>query len=307
MTNVNTTRAALAAPGVVDVLGAADVPRGRTLQFDEPLFFAVGEVLPFDGAAVAFVVAETALAAQQGALAVRLDFEEGEQLVVHDLEAARRQRRLFGPEELQTALLQTERLGGLRKRGLPLQRASFEVSRVEAQAAAGAQNLKGTVRLGGQSHFYMEPQTALAVPSEGGLELWTGDQDPTFTQTSVAQLLGLDANQVNVRVRRVGGGFGGKLTRQAPLAVACSLAAQKFGRPTFASNERLADMRTVGGREPIAADYEVSFDGSGTLEALTLELHFEAGWFLGDASGDLAMAVGFSDNAFYCPSFHCKG
>jgi len=81
----------------------------------------------------------------------------------------------------------------------------------------------------------------------------------------------------------------------------------KWGRPTFASNERVLDMRLLGGREPIKSDYEAEFDGDGKLSKIQMRFHMDVGCFLGDADDDLSMAIGFSDNAFYCPSFKCDG
>jgi len=91
------------------------------------------------------------------------------------------------------------------------------------------------------------------------------------------------------------------------MAAACSLAALKWKRPVFGSNERVVDMRMTTGREPITADYDVTFDEKGMLQTVSMDLHLDAGWFLGDASGDVSMAVTWSDNTFFCPSFKCNG
>jgi len=207
--------------------------------------------------------------------------------------------------------VQLENAGGLDRRGLARSRRTFSVERQCDQPdqeglPAAEQSVTGTFASGGQSHFYMEPQTTLATPSENGLELWTGDQDPAFTQTTVSTLLGIQANQVNVKVRRVGGGFGGKLTRQAPLAAACALAAVKLQQPIFAVNERLADMTMTGGREPITVDYSADHDTQGKLARINMQIHCDGGWLSADASGDLAMAVGFSDNVFFAPNYKCN-
>ncbi len=47
-----------------------------------------------------------------------------------------------------------------------------------------------------------------------------------YFQTSTAKALGLDANKVDVRIKRIGGAFGGKQCQCNYLAV-CALAAQK--------------------------------------------------------------------------------
>ncbi|CAE8706406.1 unnamed protein product [Polarella glacialis] len=153
----------------------------------------------------------------------------------------------------------------------------------------------------------MEPQTTMAIPTEdGGLELWCGTQFPAFTQLTVCQLLGLPAHQVNIKVRRVGGAFGGKLSRQGPLAAACSLAALKSRRPIFGCNERLTDMRMTQGREQCEVTYSATCDNDGRVESLEMDWHIDVGWDGTDAAGDIAMLVNFSDNAFYTPNFKCN-
>jgi len=313
---------ALKEPGVVDFLTAADVLRGQTLPYNEKVFCSAGDVIPSDATRVGFVLAKTAAAAHAGALKVRLTWEEGSHsVVITDLEAARKHTAFVGPAEIQATLKQLEQSGGLSRRGVPSQRALFSVERHDgtdeedvmtaeegACRAQGRLQVKGVVKTGGQSHFYMEPQTTYAVPCEDGLmELWTGVQDPSGTQLAIASILGVPEHNINVRVRRVGGAFGGKLSRQLPLAAACAIAAAKWGRPVFASNERVADMRMTGGREPITSTYDASFDEDGRLAKLSLQLYMDAGCFLGDCAGDFAMAVMFSDNTAYCPSFTCNG
>ncbi len=74
----------------------------------------------------------------------------------------------------------------------------------------------GELRMGGQEHFYMETQTCLCIPSgEGELEVISSTQAVSKTQTLVASVLNMPANRVVCRVKRMGGGFGGKETRSA--------------------------------------------------------------------------------------------
>ena len=63
---------------------------------------------------------------------------------------------------------------------------------VEPALTAAPHRLSGELRCGGQDHFYLEGQIALATPGEAGeMHLWSSTQHPTEVQHGVAHLLGL--------------------------------------------------------------------------------------------------------------------
>ncbi|KAJ1386399.1 Molybdopterin dehydrogenase, FAD-binding [Sesbania bispinosa] len=67
------------------------------------------------------------------------------------------------------------------------------------------------VKLGSQYYFYLETQTALAVPDEDNcITVYCSSQCPESTHSTIARCLGIPENNVRVITRRVGGGFGGK-------------------------------------------------------------------------------------------------
>jgi abscisic-aldehyde oxidase len=79
------------------------------------------------------------------------------------------------------------------------------------------------VKLGSQYYFYMETQTALAVPDEDNcITVYSSSQCPEFTHSTIARCLGIPESNVRVITRRVGGGFGGKAIK----AISVSM---KFG------------------------------------------------------------------------------
>lgn len=85
------------------------------------------------------------------------------------------------------------------------------------------------MHMGGQEHFYMETNCHIAIPKgeDGEMEIISSTQNPTGVQREVAHALGVAANKVVCRVKRLGGGFGGKETRttsiSVPLCIAASL------------------------------------------------------------------------------------
>ena len=90
--------------------------------------------------------------------------------------------------------------------------------------AAAPLRSAGKIRIGGQEHFYLEGQVALAVPGEDGAVLvYSSTQHPSEVQHVTARVLGVPDSFVTCRVRRMGGGFGGKETQATQWAVIAAL------------------------------------------------------------------------------------
>ena len=89
--------------------------------------------------------------------------------------------------------------------------------------------IESSMRTGAQEHFYLETQAVIAIPKgeHGEMEIIASSQNPTATQAVVAKVLGVPANRIICRVKRMGGGFGGKETRGIPLAAVAATAADK--------------------------------------------------------------------------------
>ncbi|KAK9727101.1 hypothetical protein RND81_05G257800 [Saponaria officinalis] len=126
----------------------------------------------------------------------------------------------------------------------------------KGMAEAEHKIISAEIRLPSQYYFYMETQTALAIPDEDNCMLvYSSTQTPEPSHSTIARCLGIPEHNVRVITRRVGGGFGGKAFKAMPVATACALAARKLGRP----------VRTVG------------FKADGKITALHLELLINAG------------------------------
>ena len=65
---------------------------------------------------------------------------------------------------------------------------------------------------------------------------------------------------INIKVRRLGGGYGGKISRSGLVATACALAAHKLHRPVRLVMSLETNMAAIGKRSDAAFDYEVSDD-----------------------------------------------
>lgn len=152
--------AALDMPGVVDYVDVNDMPskdanRFGPPNFDEP-FFAEGEVHT-SGQAIAMILANTALKAQEAARAVKVEYE--------DLPA------LFTIEE------------AIEKESFHPFYREIKNGDVEDAFAKCDYVFTGTARMGGQEHFYLETNACLVVPSpeDGAMEVFASTQNANET------------------------------------------------------------------------------------------------------------------------------
>ena len=173
---------------------------------------------------------------------------------------------------------------------------------------AAQHRLQGSVRIGGQEHFYLEGQAALAIPEEDdSVCVYSSNQNPTEAQHLVAAVLGVPMHKVTVETRRMGGGFGGKETQATQC---CALAAVFAVRQQAAVSCRLSrrdDMITTGKRHGFRCDYDVGFDNEGRIVAIEYRLAGQCGHSpdLSDAIVDRAMF--HCDNAYYFPHVTIDG
>ena len=267
--------AALAMPGVVGVVQAADIagdPLLATYAHDEPIL-AQGKVEHI-GQVVALVVADSVMRARKAARRIGLDIEP------------------------LPAILTVRQALAERSQVLP----PVTVRRGEPEAAIerAAHRLSGSLEVGGQEHFYLEGQIAYAVPQEQGQYLvHSSTQHPGEVQHWIAHALGIDSHRVTVQCRRMGGGFGGKETQAGHMAVWACLAAQKFQRPVKLRLDRDDDFMITGKRHPFEYDYTVGFDATGLITGLQLMMAANCG-FSADLSGPVAdRAIFHADNGYF--------
>ncbi len=166
--------------------------------------------------------------------------------------------------------------------------------------ARAPHRLRGSVEIGGQDHFYLEGQIAIALPQEeGAMLVHSSTQHPSEVQQIVARALGCRSNAVTVQCRRMGGGFGGKETQPALIAAAAAVLARKTSRPVKLRLDRDVDMLATGKRHDFVADFEVGFERDGRIIALDVMLASRCG-YSADLSGPVNdRAVMHLDNAYY--------
>jgi xanthine dehydrogenase large subunit len=269
-----------AAPGVVRVLTAGDLPAVNDISpspgFHEELL-STGEIL-YCGMPLFLVVATSHGAARRAARLGEVACEERPPILSIDEALAANWRFEEGPR-------------------------IYEKGDAEAAIAAAPRLVEGRIEIGGQEHFYLEGQAALALPQEGGdMIVHASSQHPTEIQHMVATALDMPMHAVRVEVRRMGGGFGGKESQGNALAVACAVAARATGRPCKMRYDRDDDMVITGKRHDFRIDYRAGVTAEGQVLGVVFEQFCRCGW-----SQDLSLPVAdramlHADNAYHLPA-----
>lgn len=268
-----------AAPGVVTVMTAAETQGRNDIApafADDPLF-ADGDVI-FHGQVIFAVVAHTREQARRAARLARVDIaDDAPLLTVADAEKA--QSRVLPDYEF--------------VRGAP-----------EKAVAAATRVLRGRFSIGGQEHFYLEGQAALAIPAEsGGMHVHSSTQDPTEVQHIVARVLGCPDAFVSVETRRMGGGFGGKETQAAQVAVLSALAAKITGRACKTVLDRDDDFITTGKRHDFVSDWQAACEADGRVAAYDTILNARCGCSVDLSVGVVDRAMFHAANCYFIPDF----
>jgi xanthine dehydrogenase large subunit len=277
-----TVEPALAVPGVVRVLTAADVPgiNDAGVKHDEPLF-PTTEIM-FYGQAVCWVLGETLEAARLGADAVDVELEP-----------------------LPAYVTVTEAIAAGSFQGAQPQVGRGDVEQALAHAPRA---FSGEFEFAGQEHFYLETQAALArLDDAGQVFIESSTQHPSETQGIVAHVLGLQNSEVTVQCLRMGGGFGGKEVQPHGFAAIAALGAVLTGRPVRVRLTRTQDLTMCGKRHGFHATWRAGFDTDGHLLALDTTLTADGGWSLDLSEPVLARALCHVDNAYWIPNVRING
>ncbi|XP_005187945.2 uncharacterized protein LOC101901154 [Musca domestica] len=141
---------------------------------------------------------------------------------------------------------------------------------------------RGIFEMGLQYHFTMEPHTCVAVPFERGLQVWSATHWMDHTQAAIAKMLGITAAEVQLKVRRLGGTFGCKITRGNAVACAASLAAFKLNRPARFVQTIESMMNCNGKRWGCRSDYEFHIKADGKIVGLRNTFYEDAGCTLNE-------------------------
>ena len=267
-----------AAEGVVDVIRHADIPGSADVSpvFEGDLLLADDKV-SFAGQPLFAVAAES--------------FEQAHRAV---------QRAVVGYAPLEP-MLGIDAAMQAQAFVLPTRRSAK--GNPAAAIAGAALQLRGETRMAGQEHFYLEGQVSAAEPQEhGGVQVHSSSQHPSEVQKLVASVLALPIHAVQVQVRRMGGGFGGKESQAAPLACLAALFAVRTGRPVRFRMARRDDMKMTGKRHPFRHRYRAGADAQGRIQGAEIEVAGDCGCTADLSEGVVYRAMHHADNAYHLPA-----
>ncbi|MBT5941271.1 MAG: xanthine dehydrogenase molybdopterin binding subunit, partial [Rhodospirillaceae bacterium] len=274
---------ALAMAGVAAVLTAKDIAGHNDIApiFEGEPAIADG-VVEYVGHPFAVVAADTYDQAFQAAKLVAVDYEELKP-VLSIKEAFEKEQFTYTPPSV--------------IKGDP-----------DKALEAAQHRLQGEIACGGQDHFYLEANVALAVPGEDqDMQVYSSTQHPTEVQHGVSHVLGVPSNAVTVEIRRMGGGFGGKESQPTIIAALAAMVASKTGRPAKLRLRRDADMIITGKRHDYEFDYDVGFDDDGRIAGIDIAMYMRSGNVADLSSGVMARSLCHGDNCYFLENARFRG
>ncbi|MFH2141697.1 MAG: xanthine dehydrogenase molybdopterin binding subunit [Bacteroidota bacterium] len=274
---------ALNIAGIKSILLSKDIPgqnqMGPVIHDEQCL--AEKEVVCI-GQAIALIAGESYEAITEAEKLIEIDYDVHEAIL--DIETAIKKNNLIAPPRF-------------------IERGNTDKILKKAQNV-----LKGILNTNGQEHWYLETQTAMAVLCEGKeMKIFASSQNPTETQAIVAEVLGISKNQVEVEVKRMGGGFGGKETQGNHVAAWSALLANATKCPVKIHLFRDDDQIITGKRHRYLSYYEAGFDNSGKILAYKTELNADAGCATDLSMSVLERAMLHADNSYYLPNVKITG
>ncbi|KAI0229746.1 Xanthine dehydrogenase/oxidase [Lamellibrachia satsuma] len=276
---------ALQMPGVVDFISYKDVPGDNCFGVgpQDQQVFAVDKVM-YQGQIIGAIVAETRTEAIRATKAVVVKYEELTPILTI-------QQAIDADSFLRSDPM-TIRNGDVAE--------GFKTSDVI---------IEGEAYVGGQEHFYLEMQSGIAVPSgeDDEITMLMATQFPNRIQQAVAATLGVPRNRIVCRAKRLGGGFGGKLTNTALVASPLAVAANKLQRPVRCYLDRDDDMVITGSRHPFLGKYKVGLTKAGMIQALELDLYSNCGCASDLSVTVMERAMFNADNSYRIPNIVVRG
>ena len=240
------------------------------------------EEVTFIGQPIVVIAAETPRAARAARNAITADFQHYDP--VFTIDEAKRRQQFIGP------------------------RRRIARGNVEKTFESAEHVLQGTWTNGGQDHFYLESQAAIAWPGElDTLSVLSSTQNPSEVQHVIAHLLAMPIHSVTVLTKRMGGGFGGKECQATHPAAMAALVAMKTKRPARIVYEKDDDMKITGGRHPFQNDWKVSFTREGVITAMKADIYSDGGAFADLSPAVMGRAMTHVDNAYFIPNADITG
>lgn len=249
---------AVALPGVLGVLTAADVPNNKVghIMQDWDVFIAEGDITRSMGDAICLVVAEDEATLAEAKSKVKIEYEVLKP-ITSIAEAAAADAPAIHPKG---NLCQTR-----------------HVKRGDADEALRNSKYVVTQRYTTPftEHAFLEPECAISFPYKEGVKVLSTDQGVYDTRKEIAIMFGWEPDRIVVENCLVGGGFGGK--EDVSVQHLAALAAHRFQRPVKCKLTRDESLRFHPKRHPMEATFTLGCDENGLFTGLKAEIYFDTG------------------------------
>ncbi|MBU6240838.1 MAG: selenium-dependent xanthine dehydrogenase [Acidobacteria bacterium] len=281
--------AAMAHPGVVTVLTAADIPgdlRVGIIYKDWPVMIPVGGRTSYAGDVLAVVVATDRIAAREAAELVKVEYSPLRPITDPASALTDSEIAVWGTDDN------------------VLSKSTYRRGDVDRALATAAHSVTETFRTQRIEHAFLEPESTVAVPAVRGerrhLHVYSGGQGIWDDRNDIARVLGIDNESVTVELVTNGGAFGGKedMSNQAHAA----LAAWLLDVPVKCTLSREESLRIHAKRHPISMTYEAACDASGKLTALRVRAIGDSGAYASVGMKVLERMAGHASGPYEVPN-----
>ena len=245
--------------GVVKVVTSKDIPGeryGGHLKKDWPALIEVGEETRYVGDAIALVAATSMDIARKAADLIKVDYEELEPLSL--------------PEEAMK-----EGAPKIHKDGNILVREVLKRGNVDEALKNSKYVVTNHYSVPFTEHAFLEPESAVAVPTEKELIVYTGSQSVYDDLHEITHLLGLGEDKVRIISKYVGGGFGGKEDMSCQHHAA--LLAYLTGKPGKMTLRRAESIKVHPKRHAMEMEFTTACDEKGKLTAMRAKIIADTG------------------------------
>jgi selenium-dependent xanthine dehydrogenase len=280
--------------GVIKVLTAKDIPGSKKVGMlvkDCDMYISAGEITRCIGDVIACVIADSKPISVAAEKLIEVEYEILEPLT--------------DPLDALTSDILIHEGGNLLKE-------TVICYGVDMKDGAGIEDVfkhsthvvKETFQTQLIEHAYLELENSIACYEDGKLTIYTQGQGIYEDRHQIADMLGLDVKDVNVKLVPAGGAFGGKedLTCQGHAA----LGAYLLKRPVKVKLDRSGSLRMSTKRHPMTLEYTLGCDDSGMFTGLYARIVGDTGAYASVGGPIMERAATHAGGAYYIPNIDVK-
>jgi aldehyde oxidoreductase len=280
---------AIKVEGVIRVFTSKDIPGNKMIGIvyhDWPMMIGEGEITNYIGDVIAGVVAETEAIARKAVQLIKIDYEILEAVTdVHEAVKPSSPRvHADHSNILETCSIRFGDVDKAFKEAAYVSSGHYETQRIE--------------------HAFLETETAIALPENGGLRLYSQGQGAYVDRRLVAKVLGLPEEKVIVVQVQNGGGFGGK--EDPTVQGHASLFAYLLKLPVRVHLDRGESIIMHPKRHPVWMDISLACDKNGKFTAVKLSAIGDSGAYASVGTKVMERVVGHATGGYTVPAVDIK-